>query len=311
MTFDPQRFHGVFTALVTPFDGDGVDYPAFARLTERQIAAGVAGLVPVGTTGEAATLSEEEAEQVIALTVRVTAGRALVMAGAGSNDTSKAVEKARRAEAAGADALLVVAPYYNRPTQRGLLAHFGAVADATGLPVMLYSVPGRCGVEIAAETCAELFARHGNIVGIKEAGGSVERVTRIRRLCGPDFIVHCGDDALTLPFLAAGAVGVTSVTSNFAPEAVVGLVNAWREGRWRDALAAHEALAGLNEALFVESNPGPVKAALALDGLAPAGMRAPMVEIAPSSLERLTAAIHDFRAQRGVFQETRQGERHA
>lgn len=311
MTYDPQRLHGVFTALVTPFDGDGVDFPAFARLAERQIAAGVAGLVPVGTTGEAATLSEDEAQGLIALTVRVAAGRAVVMAGAGSNDTARAVAKARRAEAAGADAVLVVAPYYNRPTQRGLIAHFGAIAEATSLPVMLYSVPGRCGVEIAAETCAELFARHGNIIGIKEAGGSVERVTRIRRLCGPDFIVHCGDDALTLPFLAAGAAGVTSVTSNFAPEAVVGLVRAWREGRWRDALAAHEGLAGLNEAMFVESSPGPVKAALALDGLAAAGMRAPMVEIASESLERLTAAIRAFRAADGVFQEMRQGPRHA
>lgn len=311
MTIDSERFHGVFTALVTPFAGGGVDFPAFARLAERQIAAGVAGLVPVGTTGEAATLSEEEAEGLIALTARVAAGRAVVMAGAGSNDTARAVEKARRAGAAGADALLVVAPYYNRPTQRGLVAHFGAIAGATSLPVMLYSVPGRCGVEIAAETCAELFARHRNIVGIKEAGGSVERVTRIRRLCGPEFLIHCGDDALTLPFLAAGAVGVTSVTANFAPHAVVDLVTAWREGRWRDALAAHEALAGLNEALFVESSPGPVKAALALDGLAAAAMRAPMVEVAPASLERLTAAIRDFRASEAVFQEKRQGVRHA
>ena len=227
---EKDRWAGVFTALVTPFRDGEIDLPAFDALVERQIAAGVAGLVPVGTTGEAATLSDAEAVGLIERTVRIAAGRVLVVAGAGSNDTGKTVAKVRAAEKAGADAVLVVTPYYNKPTQAGLIAHYDAVAAATGRPVMLYSVPGRCGVEIAPSTCAELMARRANVFVIKEAGGSVERVTRLRAACGDDLIVHSGDDGLTLPFLALGAAGVTSVVANVAPEAMVALVAAWRRG---------------------------------------------------------------------------------
>lgn len=301
--FDLDRFRGVFTALVTPFKDGAVDHESFDALVERQLAAGVAGLVPVGTTGEAATLSDAETDDLIRRTARSAAGRALVVAGAGSNSTVATVDKAGRAEAAGADALLVVTPYYNKPTQAGLLRHYAMVAEATALPIMLYSVPGRCGVEIAAETCALLRERHANIVAIKEAGGSVERVTRIRRLCGSDFVIHSGDDALTIPFLSTGAVGVTSVVSNVAPAEMVAMVRAWHDGDWRSALALHDQISELTEGMFLEPNPGPVKAALAFAGLAGSEMRAPMAEMDPGNLQRLADIIDRFRQDENLFQE--------
>jgi 4-hydroxy-tetrahydrodipicolinate synthase len=300
-----SSFDGVFTALVTPFRDGGIDYEAFDALVERQIVAEVAGLVPVGTTGEAATLSEAEADDLIRRTVSIASGRALVMAGAGSNDTVKTLEKVRRATAAGADAVLVVTPYYNRPSQAGLLRHYCAVAEATELPVMLYSVPGRCGVEIAPETCAELAQRHPNIIGLKEAGGSPERVTRIRRLCGPGFVIHSGDDALTLPFLSVGAVGVTSVASNFAPEEMVAMVRAWRRGDHARALFLHERLSELVAGLFIEPSPGPVKAAMAFEGRLTAEMRSPLAAMQKDNLERLAAIVERFRCDAPAFQEMR------
>jgi len=295
MDFDRNRLYGVFTALVTPFRDGTVDVAAFEALVERQVAAGVAGLVTAGTTGEAATLRQDEIDDLVARTVRIARGKVVVLAGVGTNDTYATIEKTRHAEAAGADGLLVVTPYYNKPTQAGLVAHYGAVAGATGLPVMLYSVPGRCGIEIAADTCARLAERHANVVAIKEAGGSVERVTRIRRACGRDFPIHSGDDALTLPFLAAGAVGVTSVVSNVAPQGMVALVDAWRRGDAAAALARHEELAELTEMLFVEPNPVPTKAALSLAGLASAELRLPLTAMDPGNLERLAAAVSRYR----------------
>jgi len=296
MGFDAKRLDGVFTALVTPFREGRVDTAAFEALVERQIAAGVAGLVTAGTTGEAATLRQDEIDDLVARTARLARGRAMVVAGAGTNDTLATLDKVRRAEASGADGLLIVTPYYNRPSQRGLIQHYGAVADATGLPVMLYSVPGRCGVEIAPETCAQLRERHDNIVAIKEAGGSVERVTRLRRACGADFPIHSGDDGLTLAFLAAGAVGVTSVVSNVAPDGVVALVRAWQAGDAARALALHEQLAELSDALFVEPNPVPAKAALALDGHAEPDLRLPLTPMEPKNLRLLEAALRRYRA---------------
>lgn len=289
--FEPARWAGVHTALVTPFRDGAVDFDAFDALIERQLAAGVAGLVPVGTTGEAATLSESEARAVIARTVRLVAGRVPVVAGAGANDTSVAIAKVAAAEAAGADAVLVVTPYYVKPTQAGLLAHYDAVAAATGLPVVLYSVPGRTGVEIAPETCAELMRRRSNIRVIKEAGGSVERVTRLRAACGEELVVHSGDDGLTLPFLALGAVGVTSVVSNLAPEAMVALVDAWARGDRGEALRLHERLADLVATMFVETNPGPIKAALAHLGRIGPEMRLPLVPPSEATLSRIAAVV--------------------
>jgi 4-hydroxy-tetrahydrodipicolinate synthase len=286
-----QRFAGVFTALVTPFRNDAVDCEAFDALVNRQITAGVAGLVPVGTTGEAATLSDDEADQLIARTVKLADGRALVMAGAGGNDTRKTVDKIQRAEKAGADAVLVVTPYYNRPTQSGLVAHYTAAAQATSLPVMLYSVPGRCGIEIAPDTCAALMERCSNIVAIKEAGGSATRVTQLRAACGEKLIIHSGDDALTLPFLSLGACGVTSVVANVAPTSMVAMVAAWQQGELAQALAYHEMIAELVDGMFIESNPGPVKAALALANLASPELRLPLVTVSDANRQRLAGIL--------------------
>ncbi|MFC3162929.1 4-hydroxy-tetrahydrodipicolinate synthase [Ciceribacter thiooxidans] len=300
-----QRFKGVFTALVTPFKNGSVDIAAFDALVERQLSAGVTGLVPVGTTGEAATLSDEEAVELVARTAALAKGRALVVAGAGANNTCKAVEKAKAAEAAGADALLVVTPYYNKPTQAGLIAHYGAVAEATSLPIMLYSVPGRCGVEIAPETCATLTERYANIVAIKEAGGNPGRVTALRRTCGNDLIIHSGDDGLTLPFLSLGACGVTSVVANVAPREMVAMVRAWENGDTSLALALNDIVAELTEGMFIESNPGPVKAALALSNLAGPELRLPMVPVSDANRERLTGILGRYSAAAAAFQEMR------
>lgn len=300
-----RRFHGVFTALVTPFKDGSIDYAAFDALVERQMEAGVAGLVPVGTTGEAATLSDDEADALVARTVKLAAGRVLVMAGAGANDSKKTIEKIKRAERAGADAVLTVTPYYNQPTQAGLVAHYSAAADATGLPVMLYSVPGRCGVEITPETCAVLLDKHDNVVAIKEAGGSAARVTQLRNACGDRLIIHSGDDGLTLPFLSLGAVGVTSVVANIAPREMVQLVQAWQGGDAARALALHELIAELTDGMFIESNPGPVKAALALANLAGPEMRLPMVPVSTANRERLANILGRFASASAAFQEMR------
>ncbi|MGX5736648.1 4-hydroxy-tetrahydrodipicolinate synthase [Bosea thiooxidans] len=286
-----RRLTGVFTALVTPFRDGALDIPALETLIEAQIAAGVAGLVPVGTTGEAATLSEEEAETVIRTTVKAAAGRAFVMAGAGSNATRLAIAKAVRAEAAGADGLLLVTPYYNKPSQNGLFEHFSAIASAVNLPIMLYSVPGRTGVEIAAATAARLAKAHSNIVGIKEAGGKAERITELRLAVGQDFVIHSGDDGLTLPFLAVGADGVTSVASNLLPAEVVALCRAWFAGDPREARRIHEALFDLIGHLFIESNPVPVKTALARTGLIGMELRAPLAPLRPENLKALEASL--------------------
>ena len=299
------RFAGVYTAIITPFRDQAVDYDAYDALVERQIEAGEAGIVVAGTTGESATLSKDEIANLVTRTKKAAGSRVLVMAGAGSNSTATTLEKIASVEAAGADAVLIVTPYYNKPSQAGLVAHFGAAAEATGLPVMLYSVPGRCAVEIAPQTCAVLATTYRNIVGIKEAGGSTLRVTQIRQACGPDFAIHCGDDGLTLPFLSVGAIGVTSVVSNVAPREMVQLLNAWKSGDVRRALAIHEAIAELCDVLFVESNPAPAKAALALAGLSKAELRLPLVEMAESNLAKLKAALDRFELSRATLQEIR------
>ncbi|MGX1741474.1 4-hydroxy-tetrahydrodipicolinate synthase [Bosea sp. NPDC055353] len=300
---DPElrrRLTGVFTALVTPFRDGELDIPALENLIEAQIAAGVAGLVPVGTTGEAATLSDEEADTVIRTTVKAARGRAFVMAGAGSNATGLAIGKAVRAEAAGADGLLLVTPYYNKPSQDGLFDHFSAIASAVGLPIMLYSVPGRTGVEIAPATAARLAAAHSNIVGIKEAGGKAERITELRLALGQDFVIHSGDDGLTLPFLALGADGVTSVASNLLPAEIVALCRAWFAGGPREARRIHEALFDLIGDLFIESNPVPVKTALARTGLIGSELRAPLAPLRPENLKVLEASLKAFASRPNI-----------
>ena len=296
-----DRLSGVFTALVTPFRGGAIDWPAFDRLVERQIAAGVAGLVPVGTTGEAATLAPDEAESLIGRTVEIAAGRAFVLAGAGTMSTARTIAAVERAAALGADGCLLVTPYYNKPDQAGLFAHYAAVASATRLPLVLYSVPGRTGVELATETVGRLARAFANIVAIKESGGRCERVTALRAACPDGFAIHCGDDMLTLPFLALGAVGVTSVVANVAPEAKCALVAAARRGDGRQALALHEALAPLVEALFMETNPVPVKVALAEMGLMLPDVRLPLTPMSSGGRTRLAAALDAVQRQGGLF----------
>lgn len=296
---DPTRFDGVFTALVTPFtEGGGIDWPALDRLIGRQLEAGIRGLVPVGTTGEAATLDEDEALAVIAHTVRRAGDAAYVLAGTGSNVTKKTAAATRRAVEAGARGVLLITPYYNKPSPEGLAAHFAAAAEAAGTAdVMLYSVPSRTGVAIAPETAAGLAHSHRNIVAIKEAGGDPARVTSLRAACGPGFTVHCGDDGLALPFFALGARGLTSVLSNWRPAEVVALHRAWAEGRCEEALALHDWLAPLAASMFCEASPGPVKRALAMEGVMSDRVRLPLVPLSP----RGDAALRQAMAGAGLL----------
>ncbi|MBE0531404.1 MAG: 4-hydroxy-tetrahydrodipicolinate synthase [Rhodospirillales bacterium] len=289
-----ERFSGVFTALITPFAGGEVDFEAYEALVRDQLAAGVAGLVPVGTTGEAATLSKAETAEIIRRTVALADGRAFVLAGTGSNSTEKAVEMTGLAEECGADGCLVVTPYYNKPSQAGLIEHYAAVAGATRLPIMLYSVPGRCGVEIAPDTAARIARKFFNVIGIKEAGGRSERVTELRLACGHDFIIHSGDDALTLPFLALGAVGVTSVVANYAPVEMVALLEAWRHGDRAKALRLHDRLFDLAKAMFTVGNPVPIKTALHIQGRIECAFRKPLVPMTVKQRRSLESSLEKF-----------------
>lgn len=285
------QFPGTYTALVTPFKDDRVDVPALEGLIRRQIRAGVDGIVPVGTTGESPTLSFEEHIEVIRLAVKCARGKIKVIAGTGGNSTSEAIYLTRAAEEAGADGSLQVAPYYNKPTQEGLYQHFRAVAQATRLPILLYSIPSRCGVEIGVDTVARLARDCPNVVGIKEAGGNVDRVSQLRAAVGPAFTILSGDDALTLPFLAVGAHGVVSVASNIIPNAVASLVAAYRRGQTALALKLHTRYYALFRDLFIETNPAPVKAALAMLGQITGDLRLPLVPLSPANRARLEATL--------------------
>ncbi|NBV85656.1 MAG: 4-hydroxy-tetrahydrodipicolinate synthase [Verrucomicrobia bacterium] len=284
-------FEGTFTALVTPFLNQLFDEAAFIQLIEAQIESGITGIVPVGTTGESPTLDYEEHHRVIELAVQTARARCKVIAGTGSNCTKEAVALTCEAERLGADAALIVAPYYNKPTQAGLLAHYSAIAEATRLPIMLYSIPGRCGIEIGVETVEALARRHSNIVALKEAGGSVERVSQLRSVLPESFELLSGDDSLTLPFLSVGAVGVVSVASNVAPKAVVDLVKTALSGDYATARRMHYRLYSLFKELFVESNPAPAKYALSLMGRMKEDVRLPLAPLAQSSRARVEAVL--------------------
>lgn len=279
-------FRGAYTALITPMREGLVDEAALGALVERQIAGGVHGLVPCGTTGEASTLSHDEHLRVVALTVERARGRVPVLAGAGANDTRKAIELALACKRLGAAGTLQVTPYYNKPTQAGLVAHFTAVADHSGLPVVVYNVPGRTGCDLLPETVAEL-ARHPGIVGIKEATGDMNRAARLRELLAErrDFDLLSGDDFTVFPFLALGGHGVISVTSNIAPDWVAGLCDAAAAGQWDRARLLHDRHYPLARALFTVSNPIPVKAAAALLSLCGPELRLPLTPLAPESRE--------------------------
>ena len=286
-------FTGTYTAIVTPFKSGQLDEPSLERLVKAQIKGGVDGIVPVGTTGESPTLDFEEHIQVIKLAVKFAARKIKVIAGTGGNSTSEAIYLTKAAEAAGADGSLQVAPYYNKPTPEGLFQHFRAIARATKLPLMLYSVPGRCGVEIGVDTVKRLAAGCKNIVSIKEAGGSADRVSQLRAALPKAFTILSGDDSLTLPFMSVGAMGVVSVASNVIPREVSRMVKAFAAGRISEAQKLHAKFYPLFKDLFIETNPVPVKAALAMLGQIEEEYRLPLVPMCAKNRETLKATMKE------------------
>ena len=285
-----QFLNGVFPALVTPFRDGQVDEKAFERLVERQIAGGVHGLVPVGTTGETSTLSHEEHRRVVELCVQIAKGRVPVIAGAGSNSTAEAIGFMEHAKAVGADAALVVTPYYNRPSQEGLYRHYAAINDAVALPVLVYNVPGRTSVDISNETL-ERLSKLPHIVGIKDATGDLTRASLQRLVCGEDWVMLSGDDPTTLGYLAHGGHGVISVTANVAPEACSAFYEAWAAGDWAGALAWQDRLVRLHKALFSDASPAPTKFALAHLGLCDEESRLPIAPCAEAAKPGILAAM--------------------
>ena len=289
MTLRVEWLRGCATALVTPFTkGGAVDEARMRALVERQIAGGVKLLVPCGTTGESATLSTEEQQRVIAITIAAAKGRARVIAGAGNNNTAVTIERARAARVAGADAALVVGPYYNKPTQAGFQAHYAAIAAAIpGFPIVLYNVPGRTGSNIAAATTLALAREVDNVVAVKEASGDLSQIMAILRGRPDGFKVLSGDDALTLAVIALGGDGIVSVASNEVPDLMSRMTDLALAGDWTAARALHYKLLPLMEGNFIESNPGPVKAAMAIMGLLEEQFRLPLVPVQESTRARL------------------------
>jgi len=286
-------FEGVYTALVTPFRDGAVDERALQELVELQIAAGIDGLVPCGSTGEAATLSHAEHRRVIEVVVSAARGRVPVLAGTGSNSTAEAVALTQHAKEAGADGALLISPYYNKPTQEGIVAHYAQVAREAAFPLVAYNIPGRTASNILPATLARL-AEIDQIVGVKEACGNLDQMAHVIASCPEDFAVLSGDDSLTLPLLALGGRGVISTSSNVAPADMVGLVRAFRAGDLARARDIHYRLLPLFDALFVETNPIPVKAALAMRGLIRDELRLPLTPISPPSRERLQVVLKEL-----------------
>jgi 4-hydroxy-tetrahydrodipicolinate synthase len=285
-------FRGVFTALVTPFRRGSVDDEAFVALVERQIAGGVHGLVPVGTTGETSTLSHDEHRHVVELCVKTAAGRVPVIAGAGSNATAEAIELAQHAKEVGATATLVVTPYYNRPSQEGLYRHYAAIAEAVDIPLLVYNVPSRTSTDISNETLARL-AKLPNIIGIKDATSDLPRASLQRLMCGPDWVMLSGDDPSALGYVAHGGHGCISVTSNVAPQACAAFFEALMRGDWTAALAAQDRLIRLHKALFLDSSPSPTKFALAHLGLCTDEVRLPIAPCADAVKPQVLEAMRE------------------
>ncbi|MEJ1976476.1 MAG: 4-hydroxy-tetrahydrodipicolinate synthase [Acetobacteraceae bacterium] len=284
-------FHGSLVALVTPMRADGaVDEAALAAFVEWQIKQGTKGLIPVGTTGESPTLSHKEHRRVVEITIEVAAGRVPVIAGAGSNSTAEAIELVRHAKEAGADAALVVTPYYNKPTQEGLFLHYTAIADAVDLPVIIYNIPPRSVVDMSVETMARL-AKHRNIIGVKDATANLTRPLHTTRACGADFVQLSGEDHTALAFLAAGGQGCISVTANIAPRLCSDMHHAWAEGRVKDAMAIQARLTPLHDAMFAETSPAPVKYAASLLGHGTDHCRLPMAPLGDATKARVRAAM--------------------
>jgi len=290
----PRPLTGAITALVTPFHGKDVSFGDLKKLVEHQIRGGIDGLVPVGTTGESPTLTSEEHLDVIRATIEFARGRVPVIAGTGSNSTAEALEYTRLSDEAGADAVLVVTPYYNKPSQEGLFRHYAAIAEATDLPIILYSIPSRCSIEIGVPLVERLRSRYPNIRWIKEAGGSVDRVDQLKRALGDDITVLSGDDSLTLAFMASGAEGVISVASNLIPREVSRMVRLARDNDFRAATKLHRRLYPVFKGLFIEPNPVPVKAAMARAGIISSdAVRLPLSPMEPASTAALLKALRE------------------
>ena len=289
---------GAFTALVTPFTRDGaeIDWAAYERLVESQLDGGIAGLVPCGTTGEAPTLSDAEQRALVKRTVEIAAGRAVVMAGTGSFSTKKTIEASKAALEAGADAVMIVMPYYSKPSQDGLVRHVELCAKAVGAPVVLYNIPGRSGVDLGLEATLRILESCPNVVGIKDATGNVLRCQELTRAAGERLAILSGDDALTLPMMSVGAQGVISVTSNVVPKPVADCVADALAGRFSQARALHLRLLPLHSVLFIEPNPAPAKAALAEMGRANDTVRPPLVEATPACRAKVMEALRGFGA---------------
>lgn len=287
-------FHGSYTALVTPMDADGrVDNDAFMRFVEWQITEGTNGIVPVGTTGESPTLSHAEHKHVVELAIKAAKGRVPVVAGAGSNSTAEAIGLARHAEQVGADAVLVVTPYYNKPTQEGLYRHYKAIADSIALPVFIYNIPGRSVVDMSVETMARL-AEIRNIVGVKDATANLTRPLHTLRACGAGFVQFSGEDHTAVAFLASGGHGCISVTSNVAPRFCAQIHAAWAKGDVKTAMEIQQRLVPLHDAMFCETSPGPVKYATSLLGFGANHVRLPLAPISPASAEKVKTAMRDL-----------------
>ncbi len=285
-----KMFSGSITALVTPFKDDRVDEAALKRLVEFQIKNSADGIVPCGTTGESATLSYEEHERVVELVIEATNKRIPVIAGTGSNSTSETIMLTRHAKKAGADAALLITPYYNKPTQQGLYEHYRKIAESVDIPIILYNVPGRTSVNMLPETVARLSEVKG-IVGIKEATGDLKQISDVIEFSKKGFIVLSGDDFTTLPLLCLGGHGVISVTSNIAPKAVSKMMRLFKEGRLKEALTAHFRLQPLHRAMFIETNPIPVKTALAVMGMIEEEFRLPLVRMSSANRVKLIDAL--------------------
>jgi 4-hydroxy-tetrahydrodipicolinate synthase len=286
-----MNFTGTYTAIVTPFHNGQLDEDALERIIKLQIKGGVDGIVPAGTTGESPTVDMAEHTRIIELAVKFAGGKIKVLAGTGGNATAEAIHLTQAAEKAGADGSLQVAPYYNKPTQEGLFQHFRTIARATKLPIVLYNVPSRCGVEIGIDTVKRLAREYKNIVGIKESGGSCDRVSQLRAALGENFTILSGDDSLTLPFMSVGAHGVVSVASNVIPREVSQMVKLFATGKAPAAMRLHEKYYPLFKDLFIETNPTPVKAALAMMKLIQEEYRLPLVPMNPKNWEALRTTL--------------------
>lgn len=287
-------FRGSIVAIVTPFKNGKVDEQKLRDLIEFHIKNGTSGIVPCGTTGESATLSFQEHDHVIEVTIDQVKKRIPVIAGTGSNSTEEAIMLTKHAEKAGADASLQVSPYYNRPTQKGLYEHFKAIADSVKIPIILYNIASRTGVNIEPETMAKIARDCKNIIGVKEASGNLDQMSRIKQLCGPDFDLISGDDSLTLPVLSIGGTGIISVVANIVPADVADLVAEFGKGNLKKAQEIHYKLLPLIKAMFIETNPIPVKTAMGLLGMCEPDLRLPMCSMLPENLEKLKQALKDY-----------------